>query len=171
MTYFNLFRSSSGGVYFKSRKVVHVKLNCLCCDVCCLLSLLNVSKVMFPFLDFLTVLMEVHCLFLLYRWNPLWQNFFPLLLYLLLLWFQFSAYILFQLRVVLSHTQQPAHLDTRSLFTRYVSCQQHTQGNFTSSTNEFGSASEAIWKTLWKDTFLSGTRLLAAQHIANHFND
>jgi hypothetical protein len=44
-------------------------------------------------------------------------------------------------------------------------------GNFTSSTNELGSAPEAIWKTMWKETVLSGILLLVAQPVANHFND
>jgi hypothetical protein len=125
---------------------------------------------MFPFLDFLTVLMEPHCLLLFYRRNPFWQNFFPTAFILILVMVSIYCLHSFQLRVVLSHTQQSAHLDARSLVTRYVKCQQHTPVTLLPSTNEFASAPQAIWKTVWKNAFLSDTRLLAVQHIVNHFN-
>jgi len=44
-------------------------------------------------------------------------------------------------------------------------------GNFTTSTNDLVSAQEAIKKTLWKEGVLSRILLLAAQPVANHFND
>jgi hypothetical protein len=96
-----------------------VALNFVCCRLLLLLlllllSVLSVSEVMFPFRYFLMVLMEVHSLFLFYCWYPFWQNvlllvrilaecftagthsgrmFFHCLVYLLLLWFEFIAYV------------------------------------------------------------------------------
>jgi hypothetical protein len=69
------------------------------------------------------------------------------------------------------HAVVRMHLDTRNLVTRYVNCQEHTPVTLLPLRTSLVQPQKRSGKTLWKETVLSGTLLLVAQSIANHFND